>query len=250
MGEFIGGELTLGYCPEIEGIWRPRIGAIASLDFGSRLITISQPEELPASPMHYIGMTVSPLRFEFDNYAFSLLDAKFSLATTQGPAIWRNEITIISLERRFSRTPQQVGAKTGATDRGFSFNECETQGNLLSLKINYGLDYNLFASLPGGLSYLSFGAGIEFKAIEFELGLTSLARNFDEFQDEWLASFSLSFAPQIGIWNPAIGLGWLYAQTGYVADGYYIYYLDSCSISTFFVSVKTDPLYSSFIREI
>jgi hypothetical protein len=236
VGEVLGAEVSLGYGPCLGGVWRPRISAIAALDFGSRLVTEPAATGLPACPMCYLGARLSPLRFELGNYAFSALDATLSLAASEGDPIWRGEVTLLSLERRLGSSLPADSSPRLSTDAGKEGSA--SKGSPLTLKVNYGLDYALFASLPGGLSCLSLEAGLSYKDVELSLGLVSLAKDAASFTDEWLLSASLAYAPRIGPWNPAIGLGWLYANTGFVSDGYYIYYLDSCSVSTCYLSAK------------
>jgi hypothetical protein len=235
IGETLGFTASGGYYFHTAKDWRPGIGLSYTLDFGSRLIASSVYAGVPPRPLSYLGLRFEPLRYQQGSYTRSRAGIGISLALCEGPPILRTEFTLSSLGFVFDGAEPASEAKLGAEGR-------EMPGTGLgprpSLSFSYGVNTSILGYGFGGFKPLSLDASLAWKDMELSLGLASLADSASSFATQWLFSTSLAFSPNIGAWNPALGIGWLYADPGHSVNGVEMPWITKSSLTAFHFVMK------------
>ena len=215
IGESYGLNADIGYYFRFSEIWQPGIGVSYHLDGGSRLIAGFSYDGIPERPMSYLGLKLELLRFVTPDYSLSLLGTSLSLALCEGPPIVRAEMDLFRLGYQWNPMPGQAPPSHPTT----AATKAADPPSPVWLGISYGFDYTLLGFGLYALRPLSLETTISFRDLELSIDYILLGNRLEQWNQAWLFSISLLFAPSIGYWNPAIGIGFLYANPDYTING-------------------------------
>lgn len=235
IGEGFGFKAALGYYFRIGPHWHPGIGLGYTLDAGSRLISGFSYDGIPESPMAYLGLKIEIFRFITENYTLSWLGSEISLALCEGPPIIRAEMDLFRLGYTWA-PPQPKHKLVDTVPVSKTTPIPSLQSNWIGLSAGYDftlLGFGLYALRP-----LSLEASINSRALELSVSYILLGTQIEKWNKAWLFSVSVLFAPNIGYWNPAIGIGFLYANPDYMINGAVMSQVIKGDFSTFHLTIK------------